>query len=201
MPLIVGEDEPFCQIIREDGTEARQEINLYEVLGVKKDATAEEIEKAYQKMSLHYGSNNSPNDPSAADRFKAISYANAILSDPSKRQIYDEHGDVGLQVAEEFGDQNVDSYFCLNSIWCHGLFLLGGLLTGCYFCFCLCCCCGCCGQIPVHKEDEEGGEAITTQPPSTTTTQPSWTIPITRVVQTCSSIPARGLAFVCRCKK
>src|SRR5258708_16631506 len=61
----------------------------YEVLGVKPDATAEEIRKAYRKLAKELHPDLNPGKPAAEARFKAVTAANDILSDPEKRARYD----------------------------------------------------------------------------------------------------------------
>lgn len=63
--------------------------DLYEVLGVKKNATQEEIKKAYRKLARQYHPDANPNDPKAEEKFKEISNAYEVLSDPEKRKQYD----------------------------------------------------------------------------------------------------------------
>jgi len=66
--------------------------NYYETLGVKKSASAEEIRKAFRKLARKHHPDVNPGDKSAEEKFKAISEANDILSDPKKRKIYDQLG-------------------------------------------------------------------------------------------------------------
>jgi molecular chaperone DnaJ len=66
--------------------------DYYEVLGVKKSASAEEIRKAFRKLARKYHPDVNPGDKSAEERFKGISEANEVLSDPKKRKIYDQVG-------------------------------------------------------------------------------------------------------------
>src|SRR5258707_15880922 len=64
----------------------------YELLGVKKSASSEEIRKAFRKLARKYHPDVNPGDKNAEERFKAISEANDVLSDPKKRKIYDQLG-------------------------------------------------------------------------------------------------------------
>src|ERR1700723_3128338 len=66
--------------------------DYYEILGVKKSASAEEIRKAFRKLARKYHPDVNPGDKSAEEKFKALSEANAVLSDPKKRKIYDQVG-------------------------------------------------------------------------------------------------------------
>jgi len=134
--------------------------SLYDLLGIDKDATPEQIKKAYRKMALKHHPDKNPNDPEATERFKRINHANAILSDPNKREIYDAYGTMGLYIAEQFGEENVKTYFILSSGWCKGLMIFCGIITGCYFCCCcFCFCCNfCCGKFKHMMEEEEDGQ-------------------------------------------
>ena len=71
--------------------------DLYEVLGVARDADAETIKKAYRKLARKYHPDVNPGDKLAEDRFKEISGAYDVLSDTEKRRAYDEFGDVALE--------------------------------------------------------------------------------------------------------
>jgi molecular chaperone DnaJ len=71
--------------------------DLYAVLGVKRDAAINEIKKAYRKLARKYHPDVNPGNKEAEDKFKAVSYANEVLSDPEKRKIYDEFGEDGLR--------------------------------------------------------------------------------------------------------
>jgi len=66
--------------------------DLYESLGVKKDASAEEIKKAYRKLARQHHPDKNPGDKAAEDRFKEIQGAYDVLSDPEKRKQYDQVG-------------------------------------------------------------------------------------------------------------
>jgi DnaJ-class molecular chaperone len=71
----------------------------YEVLGVKPDASAEEIRKAYRKLAKEFHPDLNPGKPAAEARFKAVTAANDILSDPEKRGRYD-RGEIDESGAE-----------------------------------------------------------------------------------------------------
>jgi curved DNA-binding protein len=71
--------------------------NLYETLGVKRDATTDDIRKAYRKLARKHHPDVNPGNKVAEDRFKAISSAYEVLSDTQKRAAYDEFGDAALQ--------------------------------------------------------------------------------------------------------
>src|SRR5712672_250589 len=71
---------------------ATQTKDYYGALGVKKTATAEEIRKAFRKMARKYHPDVNPGDKKAEEKFKEISEANDVLSDPKKRKIYDQVG-------------------------------------------------------------------------------------------------------------
>ena len=66
--------------------------DYYGTLGVKNTASAEEIRKAFRKLARKYHPDVNPGDKSAEEKFKAISEANDVLSDPKKRKIYDQLG-------------------------------------------------------------------------------------------------------------
>jgi DnaJ-domain-containing protein 1 len=71
--------------------------NLYEELGVSPTASDKEIKMAYYRLARDWHPDKNPDDPNAEGRFKRISEAYQVLSDPRKRQIYDQLGADGLQ--------------------------------------------------------------------------------------------------------
>jgi molecular chaperone DnaJ len=66
--------------------------DYYEILGVKKSASTEDIRKAFRKLARKYHPDVNPGDKSAEEKFKSLSEANEVLSDPKKRKIYDQVG-------------------------------------------------------------------------------------------------------------
>ncbi|KAI5701564.1 hypothetical protein M8J76_010914 [Diaphorina citri] len=98
--------------------------SLYVILELPKTATPEEIKKQYRKMALKYHPDKNPNNPEAAEKFKEINRAHSTLSDQTKRNIYDTYGSLGLYVAEQFGEENVNTYFMVTSTWCKALIIL-----------------------------------------------------------------------------
>jgi len=71
--------------------------NFYEILGVAKNASDDEIKKAYRKMAMKYHPDKNPNNPEALEKFKECSNAYEALSDTNKRKIYDQFGEEGLK--------------------------------------------------------------------------------------------------------
>src|SRR5512143_3035902 len=69
-----------------------QPNDYYGALGVKKGASADDVRKAFRKLARKYHPDVNPGDKSAEEKFKAISEANDVLSDPKKRKIYDQVG-------------------------------------------------------------------------------------------------------------
>ena len=66
--------------------------DFYEILGVAKSASAEEIKKAYRKLARKYHPDLNPNNPEAEKKFKEINEANEVLSDVENRKKYDQYG-------------------------------------------------------------------------------------------------------------
>ncbi|EYB66996.1 Chaperone DnaJ-like protein [Deinococcus phoenicis] len=69
--------------------------DYYDVLGVTRGASDADIKSAYRKLAKQYHPDKNPGDEKAADRFKDIGEAYAVLSDPEKRQLYDQYGHAG----------------------------------------------------------------------------------------------------------
>ena len=75
---------------------AENKRDYYEVLGVKKDASADEIKKAYRKMAMKYHPDRNPGDKEAEEKFKEVGEAYEVLSDADKKARYDQYGFAGV---------------------------------------------------------------------------------------------------------
>jgi molecular chaperone DnaJ len=73
--------------------------DFYAILGVPEKATADEIKKAYRKLAKQFHPDANPNNPQAGEKFKQISEANGVLSDPEKRAKYDQMRRLGAFTA------------------------------------------------------------------------------------------------------
>src|SRR6476469_5203724 len=71
--------------------------DYYDVLGVAKGASADEIKKAYRKLAIKFHPDKNPDDKSAEDKFKEAAEAYEVLSNPEKKQRYDQFGHAGAQ--------------------------------------------------------------------------------------------------------
>lgn len=72
------------------------ERDYYEVLGVERSATTEDIKKAYRKLALQYHPDRNPGDAGAEEKFKEATAAYEVLRDSEKRQLYDQYGHAGV---------------------------------------------------------------------------------------------------------
>src|ERR1035438_250316 len=89
--------------------------DYYEILEVSKDATPDEIKKAYRKQALRWHPDKNPGDKEAEENFKEAASAYEILSDPEKRRRYDQFGHAGVGSGAGFsgfgGAMNIDEIF------------------------------------------------------------------------------------------
>lgn len=101
-------------------------MDYYEVLGVKKDSSAQDIKKAYRKLAMKYHPDKNKGDKEAEEKFKKISEAYAVLSDPEKRKQYDTFGASGFQ--QRYSQEDIFRGFDLGDILKE--FGLGGMGGG-----------------------------------------------------------------------
>lgn len=78
--------------------------DYYEVLGIEKGASDDEIKKAFRKMAMKYHPDRNPDDKVAEEKFKEVNEAYAVLSDPDKKSKYDRFGHAGVDPNAGFGD-------------------------------------------------------------------------------------------------
>jgi len=89
-------------------------MSYYETLGVKKDSSAQVIKKAYRKLAMKYHPDRNKGDKAAEEKFKKISEAYAVLSDPEKRKQYDTFGESGFQ--QRYSQEDIFQGFYLGDI-------------------------------------------------------------------------------------
>jgi molecular chaperone DnaJ len=77
--------------------------DFYEILGVDRSASSDEIKKAYRKIAIKYHPDKNPDDPSSEEKFKEAAEAYEILSNAEKKQRYDQFGHAGLNGGQGFG--------------------------------------------------------------------------------------------------
>lgn len=87
--------------------------DYYEILGVSKNANDAELKKAYRQMAMKYHPDKNPGDKSAEEKFKEAAEAYDVLSDPQKRQRYDQFGHAGMSGAQGWsgGGMSMDDIF------------------------------------------------------------------------------------------
>src|SRR5512134_4073917 len=73
--------------------------DYYEILGIARSATEQEIKSAYRKLALRHHPDRNPGDKGAEEKFKEAAEAYAVLADPQKRSMYDRFGHAGVSGA------------------------------------------------------------------------------------------------------
>lgn len=108
-----------------------QKRDYYEVLGVQKNASEQEIKKAYRGLAMKYHPDRNPDNPEAEEKFKEATEAYGVLSDKDKRARYDQFGHAGMNggggfdgFGGGFGDININDI--LNSVFGQGFDFGGG---------------------------------------------------------------------------
>jgi curved DNA-binding protein len=96
--------------------------DYYEILGLKKGASSDEIKKAFRKLAVKYHPDKNAGDKKAEDRFKEINEAYAVLSDPEKKSQYDQFGSAGFH--QRYSREDIFRNFNANDIFRE--FNLGG---------------------------------------------------------------------------
>jgi molecular chaperone DnaJ len=105
-------------------------LDYYEILGVTRSATEEEIKKNYRKLALKYHPDRNPNDSDAEEKFKEAAEAYEVLHDAEKRNLYDRYGHEGLRNAGFQGFQGFDDIFSSFGGIFEELFGFGGRQRG-----------------------------------------------------------------------
>ena len=99
--------------------------DYYEVLGVDKNASKDEIKKAYRKLAMKYHPDRNPGDKEAEDNFKEAAEAYEVLSDDQKKAKYDRFGHSGLK-----GGQDFHGWTDVNDIFSHFSDIFSGAFGG-----------------------------------------------------------------------
>lgn len=104
--------------------------DYYEVLGVDKSASADEIKKAYRKMAIKYHPDKNPGDKEAEEKFKEAAEAYDVLSNPEKKQRYDQFGHAGMSGAAAGGGGFGGGGFSMEDIFSQFGDIFGGHFSG-----------------------------------------------------------------------
>ncbi|MEX0742291.1 MAG: DnaJ domain-containing protein, partial [Phycisphaeraceae bacterium] len=89
--------------------------DYYEILGVERQASSDEIKRAYRRCAMKYHPDRNPDDPDASAQFKECAEAFEVLSDADKRQRYDRFGHEGLRGTgmHDYGHMNASDIFSM----------------------------------------------------------------------------------------
>jgi len=88
-----------------------KDTKFYDILGVAPDASESQLKSSYRKGALKHHPDKNAHNPAAAEKFKELSHAYEILSDPQKRQIYDQYGEEGLEQGGGGGGMGAEDLF------------------------------------------------------------------------------------------
>lgn len=88
-----------------------KETKFYDILGVTPDCTEAQLKSAYKKGALKHHPDKNAHNPEAAEKFKDLSHAYEVLSDPQKRQLYDTYGEEGLEQGGAGGGMAAEDLF------------------------------------------------------------------------------------------
>ena len=90
-------------------------IDYYEILGIARDASGDEVKRAYRRLAIKWHPDQNPGNPDAEARFKECAEAYEVLSDAEKRAVYDRHGHAGLRgrAGHDFNSMHVEDIFSM----------------------------------------------------------------------------------------